>query len=137
MWPDWSGLGWASQVRARPDVCVCVCVCRCCVCGFCCQKQTNFLSLFTVSYYVNSRHRDHIHSCHIICAGETRICNKLSFLGRQAEGEPSDCLGTCVSYLGSYQVQKQPRASPAFPAGDQEGLQGPWNSSSVFCFKVV
>ena len=67
-------------------VCVCVCVCGCCVRGFCRQKQTNFLSLFKMSYYVNSRHGDHIHSCRIICAGETRICNKLSFLGRQAEG---------------------------------------------------
>jgi hypothetical protein len=59
---------------------------------------------------------------HILCDYKTYVCNKLSFPGRQAVLVSNECFGTCVCYLGSYQVQSQQRASQPCGARHQDPL---------------
>lgn len=73
-------------------------------------------------YYVNSRHRDHIHSRHIICDCKTHACNKLSFLERQAEWEQMTVLEhVCIILV---HIKSKAGREPPLPSllGGGEGL---------------
>lgn len=76
-------------------MCVHVHVCMCLVLHKCALVaraiQFNVLSLPLCKQY-----REATSPCHSLCDYKTWIFDKFSFLGRQANLEPKDCLGTCV-----------------------------------------